>query len=101
MFGDILDLVVQQGTVVNAPGATLDFNAPARLSANLDNQGAIRAALDGTLTVNLINGFQPNSGDSFQALTFRSGSGTFAAIDGDGPAFTPSFDPTDVTLVAN
>jgi hypothetical protein len=244
MFNDILDLTVPNGTVVNAPGATLDFNAPARLSADLDNQGALvvegggqvgrssgtvtnegtvsvtgtlrvsqsaftnsgtvsltsgsglavlsgnytqtagstqladgsltaaglvdleggvlagtgvinadvlnnaevdvgrpgcpgvltitgnytqtsggvlvvevggpnpgtdfgqlavtgRAALDGTLTVHLINGFVPNSGDGFQVLTFHSGSGTFATVDGDGPAFTPSYDPTDVTLVAN
>jgi hypothetical protein len=59
------------------------------------------ASLDGTLTVKLINGFQPNSGDAFVIMTFNSGSGTFAAINGDGSAFTPSYDPGDVTLVAN
>jgi hypothetical protein len=244
MFDDILDLTVQQGTMVNAPGATLDFNAPAKLFANLDNQGVMtvegggrierssgtftnegtlsvtgtlrisqsaftnsgtvrvmsgsgiavlngnytqlagstqlangslaaaglvdleggvlagtgvisgsvlnnaevdvgqpgapgtltiagdytqtsggvlmieigdpssgtsfdqltvtgQAVLDGTLTVHLINGFQPPSGDSFQVLSFGSGSGTFTTIDGDGPLFTPSYDPTDVILIAN
>ena len=60
-----------------------------------------QAALDGTLTVNLINGFVPNSGDSFPVLTFGSGTGAFATVDGDGPLFTPSYDPMDVTLVAN
>jgi hypothetical protein len=60
-----------------------------------------QATLDGTLTVNLINGFVPNSGDSFQVLTFGSGTGVFATVDGDGPLFTPSYDPMDVTLVAN
>jgi hypothetical protein len=59
-----------------------------------------QATLDGTLTVHL-NGFVPNSGDQFAVLTFASGTGTFATINGDGPAFTPSYDPTDVTLVAN
>jgi len=60
-----------------------------------------QATLDGTLTVTLINGFQPNPGDSFTVLTFGSGTGTFATINGDGPLFTPKFDPADVTLVAN
>jgi hypothetical protein len=60
-----------------------------------------QATLDGTLTVNLINGFVPDSGQSFTALTFGSGSGVFARITGDGPRFTPSYDPGDVTLVAN
>jgi hypothetical protein len=30
-----------------------------------------------------------------------SGTGVFATVDGDGPLFTPSYDPMDVTLVAN
>ena len=59
-----------------------------------------QATLDGTLTVHL-NGFVPNSGDQFAILTFASGSGMFATINGDRPAFTPSYDATDVTLVAN
>jgi fibronectin-binding autotransporter adhesin len=58
-------------------------------------------SLDGTLTVNRRGGFVPQSGDSFAVLTFGSGSGVFAAIDGDGPLFTASYDPNDVTLVAN
>ena len=60
-----------------------------------------QATLDGTLTVNLIKGFEPNHGDRFVVLTFGLGAGVFANLNGDGPAFTPSFDPTDVTLVAN
>ncbi len=51
--------------------------------------------------MHLINGFVPNSGDGFAVLTFGSGSGVFAAVNGDGPLFTPSFDAGDVTLVAN
>ena len=57
--------------------------------------------MDGTLTVRLINGFVPNSGDSFAILTLGSESGAFATLNGDGPLFTPSYDPTDVTLLAN
>jgi hypothetical protein len=37
----------------------------------------------------------------FPVRTFRSATGAFATLDGDGPAFTPSSDPTGVTLVAN
>jgi hypothetical protein len=60
-----------------------------------------QATLDGTLTVNLINGFRPASGQGLTILTFGSGSGAFADLGGDGPLFTPSFDPMDVTLVAS
>jgi hypothetical protein len=34
-------------------------------------------------------------------LAFSSGAGVFATVNGDGPLFTPSYDPMDVTLVAN
>jgi hypothetical protein len=77
---------------IGGPNAGTDFD-----QLNITGQ----ATLGGTLTVNLINGFVPKSGDSFQIMTFGSESGVFATIDGAGPLFTPSFDPTDVTLVAN
>jgi hypothetical protein len=77
---------------IGGPGAGTGFD-----QLNITGQ----ATLDGTLTVHLINGFQPESGASFQILTFGSGSGTFATINGDGPAFTPRYNATDVNLVAN
>jgi hypothetical protein len=77
---------------IGGPSAGTDFD-----QLNVTGQ----ATLDGTLTVHLINGFQPNSGDSFVILTFGSGSGVFATINGDGALFTPSYDATDVTLLAN
>jgi hypothetical protein len=46
--------------------------------------------------VHLINGFQPNGGDSFMSftiMTFGSETGIFATINGDGPLFTPSATP--------
>jgi hypothetical protein len=60
-----------------------------------------QVALGGSLTVNLINGFQPTSGESFTVMTFGSETGVFTTLGGDGPLFTPSFDAMDVTLVAN
>jgi hypothetical protein len=77
---------------IGGPTAGIDFG-----QLNITGQ----ATLDGTLTVHILNGFQPTSGASFVILTFGSGTGTFATIDGDGPAFTPSYDPTDVTLVGS
>jgi hypothetical protein len=82
------DLVIEIGGL--NPGTDFD-------QLNVTGQ----ATLDGTLTVNLINGFQPASGDGFTIMTFSSGSGAFANLNGDGPLFTPSFDATDMTLVAN
>jgi hypothetical protein len=59
------------------------------------------ATLDGTLNASLLNGFTPTSGDNFQILTFASMSGVFATTNLD-PAFVnpPTYDATDVTLVA-
>jgi hypothetical protein len=59
-----------------------------------------QATLDGTLRVTLIEGFQPQSGDSFTIMTFGSRTGTMD-VSGDGPRFTANFDDSDVTLVAN
>jgi hypothetical protein len=58
-------------------------------------------ALDGTLNVTLLNGYLPNSGDSFPVLFFASSNGTFASVVGDGTLFTVNYDPNDVTLVMN
>jgi hypothetical protein len=77
---------------IGGPSAGTDFD-----QLNITGQ----ATLDGTLTVHLINGFVPSSGDSFTIVTFGGGSGTFANINGDGALFTAGFDANDVTLVAN
>jgi hypothetical protein len=60
-----------------------------------------QATLDGTLTVQLTGGLVPASGDSVEVLSGGSVAGTFATLDGDGALFTPTFNPTNVTLVAN
>jgi len=59
-----------------------------------------QATLDGNLRINLIAGFQPQSGDSFTVMTFASRTGTMG-VTGDGALFTTNFDDGDVTLVAN
>jgi hypothetical protein len=68
----------------------------------LQVNGAV--ALDGTLNVNLINGFSPQPGDSFRFLTFSSQSGDFAIENGldlgGGLVLSPSYGATGLTLTA-
>ena len=66
------------------------------------------ATLDGTLEVDLVNGFQPQPGDLFQPLLFARGRGTFAQYAGDSGGFSflyvyddGGFLPPGLTLVAN
>jgi hypothetical protein len=56
--------------------------------------------LDGALTIRLFNDFVPDSGTTYQVLTFASEIGTFATLAGDGPLFTATYDSMDVTLTA-
>src|SRR5579859_6848656 len=67
----------------------------------LNVSGAV--TLDGTLNINLINGFTPASGQVFQVLTYASESGQFATINqprASGTTFNPSYGATAFTLTA-
>jgi hypothetical protein len=110
---------VGNGTLVNAPGGTIQLgggtNSSAVLNTDLDNQGLLTAGNvvfskpSGTVTnsgtiriaLGMASNFVPPSGAGFAVVAFGSGAGVFAAVTGDGPLFTPSYDPTAVTLVAN
>ena len=90
------------GDYTQTSGGVLVMEIGARNPRGVDQLDVTgQATLDGTLTVNLIDGFMPNTGNIFLLLAFASGTGTFATIDGDGGLFTPSYDTTGVTLVAN
>jgi hypothetical protein len=59
------------------------------------------ATLGGTLTVTLIKGFVPTSGETFPGVTFASATGAFTTVNGTGASkFTVQDNPTNVTLVA-
>jgi hypothetical protein len=62
------------------------------------------ATLDGTLNVELTNGYMPNVGDSFQVLIFGSRSGDFATENGlnigGGLRLDPQYDASSLTFVA-
>jgi hypothetical protein len=48
----------------------------------------------------LFDDFLPDSGTTYQVLTFASAIGTFATLEGDGPLFTAGYDSMNVTLTA-
>jgi hypothetical protein len=58
--------------------------------------------LAGSLTVNLVDAYQPAIGDAFTIVTGTSITGTFDAINGlvigDGKQFNVIYNATDVTL---
>jgi hypothetical protein len=60
------------------------------------------AALAGTISVGLINGFRPTAGDSYQVLTFTSRSGDFTTQNGfnlgSGLTLLEQFSPTALNL---
>lgn len=60
------------------------------------------AALNGTLNIALLNHFVPAVGDSFEILTARSVTGTFAAVNGttinSSEHFTVTYNSNNVTL---
>ena len=62
------------------------------------------AALAGALTVNLIDGYEPNLGDAFAILSFGSRAGQFGTVNGlaigNGKQFQASYGPTALTLTA-
>jgi hypothetical protein len=60
------------------------------------------AALDGTLTIVLVNGFVPLSGQSFPIMTWSSESGMFRTINNPaGTTFTVNYNPFDLNLTVN
>jgi RHS repeat-associated protein len=60
------------------------------------------ATLGGALTVSLVNGFGPSTGQSFRVLSFASHSGIFATVNGlrvrGVPVFDVAVNPADVTV---
>jgi hypothetical protein len=54
--------------------------------------------LGGTLQVSLVNGFTPQSGNTFQIMTYASDTGTFSTVINWNPPDTVLYDNLDVTL---
>lgn len=60
------------------------------------------ASLNGTLNLGLLGGFDPTPPQTFVILTTSARTGTFPTVTGGGAGqFTVTYNPTNVTLVAN
>ena len=62
------------------------------------------ATLDGTLAVELANGFVPTLAQTFPVLTYASRTSSFAQIidkdPGDGVSYSVAYNATNVTVIA-
>ncbi|MEO5593714.1 MAG: T9SS type A sorting domain-containing protein [Chitinophagaceae bacterium] len=60
------------------------------------------AALNGTLTVGLLNSFNPSSGDSYKIMTYTSATGTFTNVNlpslRNGLSWVVNYNAADITL---
>jgi len=67
-----------------------------------DQLNPTKASLNGTLNINLINGFVPAIGNTFKIVNFTSESGTFATVNGlainSSEHFTITYQGSDVLL---
>jgi RHS repeat-associated protein len=104
--GDSPGILTISGSYTQGAGATLNIEVGGTTAGTqfdqLDVTGA--ATLNGTLNVTLINGFGPQSPQTFQFLNFNSLSGAFSTttmpqIDGN-PAFVEQANATNLTLSA-
>ncbi|HVX62653.1 MAG TPA: DUF4214 domain-containing protein, partial [Pirellulales bacterium] len=59
------------------------------------------ASLDGSLGATLTGNFVPQDNEDFQAITFASSSGDFAAVGGLGPDFRERLQPTSLDLLTS
>ena len=85
------------GNFVQTSTGTLVFDLGGTAQGQSDQLSVTgTAALAGALSVNLVGGYVPITGDSIVVMTFASSSGTFGPVSG----FTTNYDPTDVTLVS-
>ena len=101
--GTTVGILTITGNYTQGPGGTLSIKIGGATAGTQYDQLAVggTATLDGTLNVTLIDGFTPNSGDTFQLLTSTAESGTFASLTGDGTMFTDSYATGGVTLTEN
>jgi hypothetical protein len=97
--GDPLGILTINGNYTQTAAGTLSIEIGGRSAGNQYDRLAVSgmATLDGTLSVTLLNGFQPSPGDTFAVLTFGAHSGTFSEYEGldvgNGETLSPVFNP--------
>jgi len=91
------------GNYTQGPHGSLTFDIAGAAPGQYDqlNIGG-HAQLNGLMTVNLLGGFLPQLGNTFDIMNFSSSSGTFSMVVGlpiNGQEhFVLEYDPTDLTL---
>ncbi|HWB12490.1 MAG TPA: DUF4214 domain-containing protein, partial [Pirellulales bacterium] len=102
-----------QGSYSQASTATLDeqiggTSASGQFGRLVASGNSSGAALAGTLTASLANGFSPGPGESFQLITTGAGSGltgTFGSVNvpglGGGLSLSPHYNANNFTLATN
>ncbi len=92
------------GAYTQGANGTFDAQIGGQTPGTQHDQAVISGAatLGGTLAISLINGFEPNIGDTFTIMTFGSHSGDFAAVSGagipNGKMFQKTVNATSVVL---
>ncbi len=89
------------GNYTQASGGTLNVELGGTGAGTFDKLTVSGSAtLNGTLNVSTIGGFTPASGNAFQVMTYSSRSGAFATVNGNGRTYNPTYNATDLTIVA-
>jgi len=103
-------ILSDSGKYTQASGGTLGISIGGTTAGTSFDQLNVTksAGLNGSLTVNLINGFTPALGSTFKIMNFASETGTFANCNGRSGGttcpingsehFTITYQPTDVLL---
>jgi hypothetical protein len=91
------------GTYAQSAAGALDANIAGTSSGQFNVLNVTGAtALAGTLNIKLLNNFVPAPGDTFEILTARKVTGTFATVNGtkinDSEHFTVTYNADNVTL---
>jgi len=111
----LIESWVSSGSIEVSTGGAVTTNANLTLSSGstistdigaLDAFGTVTVAgaviLDGELAIHLVDGFEPNLGDTFAIVQYASRTGTFTSLTGEvignGKMFQASYGPTQLTL---
>ena len=112
--------LTNSGSLIAGPASTLDVagtftqTASGDLTTEIGGEPASglfgmlactgAAALDGTLTISVVNGYGPSTGDTYTVMTYPSETGDFTTIirgtPGGGPLFIEATNSTSVTVSA-
>ncbi len=104
---DAAGILTITGNYTQTSGGTLTVSLSGTAPGSDDGELVVsgKAALGGNLNLNLFGGYIPNDGDQYVVLGYGSSGTHFANITyanfPDGTTVTPTYNSSDLTLVAN